>query len=200
MDKSAETRFPVHELIRRRWSPVTYSDRPVALADLGSLFEAARWAASCYNDQPWRFLVASKEHEAEYRRMLGCLVEKNQAWAASAPVLILAVASVRFEFNGRENRWARHDIGMAVMSLLLEAADLGLHAHAMAGFDPDRARETFGIPEGFEPVTAIAAGYLGDVAAAPEAQRQRDETPRSRRPLESIVFAGQWGNTADFVK
>ncbi|MDQ1256915.1 MAG: hypothetical protein QG656_1515, partial [Candidatus Hydrogenedentes bacterium] len=200
MQKRAETHFPIHDLLAERWSPVTYSDRPVEPEQLGSLIEAARWAASCYNEQPWRFIVATKDDPAAYARMLGCLVELNVAWAQHAPVLMIAVARERFETNETPNGWAQHDVGMAVMNLLLQAAAMGLHAHGMAGFNKDTARETLGIPEGYEPMTAIAVGYLGDIENAPEKLKQRDQPPRQRRPLETIVFKGQWGVPADFVK
>jgi len=199
MKKPAVVRYLIHELIETRWSPVTFADRPVEREKLGSLMEAARWAASCYNEQPWRFIVASKDAPKDYERALACLVELNQAWARTAPVLMVAVASLRFERDGSENGWARHDVGMAVMSLLLQATALGLHAHAMAGFDKDAARAAFAIPDGFEPMTAIAVGYLGDPAKAPEALRKRDEAPRSRKPLESFVYAGRWGRVAPFI-
>lgn len=200
MEKPAEVRFPVHTLISNRWSPVTFSDRPVPVEYLGSLMEAARWSASCYNDQPWRFIIATKETPEAYERLLHCLMDANIAWAKSAPVLMLAVASLRFEFNGQENGWARHDTGMAVMSVLLQASALGLHAHGMAGFDKQAARTAFNIPEGFEPMTVIAVGYLGDPASAPDALRQRDQAPRTRRSLESFAFGGMWGDPAPFSK
>lgn len=199
MEKPAEVAYPVHDLIGQRWSPVTFADRRVEAAQLGSLMEAARWAASCYNEQPWRFIVATKEQPEAYERLLHCLVEKNQEWARSAPVLMLAVASLRFGFNGKPNGWAQHDVGMAVMSLMLEATALGLHAHGMAGFNKVTARETFDIPEDFEPMTAIAVGYIGDPFTAPDALRQRDESPRARNPLDAMVFSGQWGQTASFL-
>jgi nitroreductase len=200
MQKRAETHFPIHDLLAERWSPVTYSERPVEPERLGSLIEAARWAASCYNEQPWRFIVATKDDPAAYDRMLGCLVELNVAWAQHAPVLMIAAARERFETNETPNGWAQHDVGMAVMSLLLQAAAMGLHAHGMAGFKKDVAREALGIPEGYEPMTAIAVGYLGDIENASEKLKQRDQTPRQRRPIESIVFSGQWGVPADFIE
>ncbi|HEO71506.1 MAG TPA: nitroreductase [Candidatus Hydrogenedentes bacterium] len=200
MEKLADVRFPVHEVIARRWSPVTFSERPVSAEQLGSLIEAARWAASCYNEQPWRFIVATKEEPESYAKLLGCLVEKNKAWAQSAPVLMVAVAAQSYEGNGKPNHWAEHDVGMAVMSILFEATAVGLRAHPMAGFDNDAVREAFGVPEGYKPMTAIAVGYMGDMGTAAEEHRQRDEALRSRRPIESLAFSRTWGKTAWFIE
>lgn len=158
------------------------------------LFEAARWAPSSNNEQPWRFIFANKDHELEWNRLLSCLVEANRKWAYHAPVLILSVASLNFEEDATPNRHAFHDTGMAVENLVLQATALGLSAHQMAGFDVEKARADLKIPSGYEPVAMIAVGYPGDLASLSDRLRERELRPRSRRPLSDWTFAGQWGN------
>ncbi len=194
VDKAAVTDHPIQELLARRWSPYAFADRLVAKADLQSLFEAARWAASSYNEQPWRYIVATREDPEEFQRLLGCLVEGNQKWAKFVPVLALGVVNLKFARNGEDNRAAVHDLGLASGNLLVEATARGLVVHQMIGILPDKARETYGIPEGCEAWTALAIGYQGDPASLPERLRNRDLAPRTRKPLREIVFSGKWGN------
>jgi nitroreductase len=191
MKKTAETAFPVHELIAERWSPRAFADRPVDPALLGSLLEAARWAPSCFNAQPWRLLVARREDAEGFERLAACLVEGN-AWAKRAPVLMLTVARTTFEHNGKPNRHAWHDVGLASAALALQAQALGLATHMMAGFDAAKAREQLGIPEGYEPVAMIAVGHPGDAGALPEPLAERERSPRTRHALEAIAFGAGW--------
>ena len=193
MEKPAQTQIPIHELLGKRWSPRAYDERPVERAKLQSLFEAARWAPSSNNEQPWRFVVAIKEDQTEYARLLACLVEGNRKWASRAPVLILSVASLNFEDDSKPNRHAFHDTGMAVENLVLQATALGLAAHQMAGFDVEKARADLKIPSGYEPVAMIAVGYPGDPASLPDRLRERELQPRSRQPISEWTFSGQWG-------
>jgi nitroreductase len=186
----------VHELLRERWSPRAFADRGVDPEDLRALLEAAQWAPSCFNEQPWAFVVARREDGEEFERLLGCLVPGNQAWARSAAVLMLSVAKLRFERNGKPNRHAGHDVGLAVAQLTAQATALGLGVHQMAGFDADAARSTYSIPEGWEPMAAIAVGHPGDPDALPDGLRERELGPRSRKPLSDFVFAGEWGKSA----
>lgn len=199
MEKLAETQYPIHDLLRRRWSPRAFSDRRVEPDKLRSLWEAARWAPSSYNEQPWSFIVATKEDEAEYARLLSCLVEGNIQWAQHAPVLMVSVARLSFEEDGKPNRHAFHDVGQAVANLIVQATALGLVVHQMAGIFPDKIRELYGIPEGYEAVAGIALGYPGDPATLPERLRQRELAPRSRNPIQGFVFAGRWGQTSPIV-
>ncbi len=196
MEKPAETRYPVHDLIRRRWSPLAFADRPVEPEKLGALLEAARWSASSYNQQPWAFLVATKSAPAEFDRMLGCLVDANAAWARQAPVLMIAVAKLAFDHNGKPNRHAMHDVGAAVAQMSLQAVAMGLFAHPMAGFLVDKTREVYGVPPDWEPATAVAIGYPGDPGGLSDALRQREQSPRVRKPLDQFVFAVRWGQPA----
>ncbi len=193
MSNPADPAHPVHDLIATRYSPRAFSDRAVSQEDVRSLLEAARWAPSCFNEQPWRYLLAMKSQPDEFARMLSCLVEFNQSWAKEASVLLLAVASTQFERNQKPNRHAWHDVGAASGSLSLQATALGLQAHQMAGFDADRARAEFAIPEEFEPVAAIAIGYPGSADSLPEDLRERELAARERKPLSELVFSGAWG-------
>jgi len=199
MEKPAQTGFPIHELLRRRWSPRAFSDRPVEPQKLRSLLEAARWAPSSYNEQPWAYLVATREDPEEHARMLSVLVEGNMAWAQRAPVLMLSLARLHFERNGKPNRHAFHDVGLATAQLVTQATALGLVVHQMAGFHAEKARELFGIPEDWEPVAAIALGYPGEPESLPESLRQREFAPRTRKPLEQFIFTGRWGQTSELV-
>ena len=197
--KQAATDHPILTLLAARWSPYGFEDRPVSEADLRSLFEAARWAASSYNEQPWNYLVATKEDAVEFARLLGCLVEANQVWAKTAPVLVLGVVSLQFAKNKQDNRAAVHDLGLAAGNLLMEATARGLFVHQMIGILPDKAREVYQIPEHFEAWTALAIGYKADPATLSDALRERDLTPRQRKPLGKFVFTGQWGQSSPLV-
>jgi nitroreductase len=199
-EKKASTDYPIHELLAERWSPYAFDDRPVPEADLRSLFEAARWAPSSYNEQPWRYIVATKHDPEQFQRLLSCLVEGNQVWAKGAPVLILGVVSLRFARNAKDNRAAVHDLGLAAGNLLLEATARGLFVHQMIGIVPEKARDVYKIPEGSEAWTALAIGYLGDPKRLPDRLRERDLAPRQRKPLSEFVFAGEWGAPAHLAR
>jgi nitroreductase len=197
--KKAVTDHSIQQVLAERWSPYGFEDRPVAEADLRSLFEAARWAASSYNEQPWNYLVATRENPQEFGRLLSCLVEANQAWAKAAPVLVLGVVSLRFAKNNQDNRAAVHDLGLAAGNLVVEATTRGLSVHQMIGILPDKAREVYQIPEHFEAWTAMAIGYKADPAKLPDALKERDLAPRQRKPLSKFVFTGQWGKPSPLV-
>lgn len=193
------TDHPVHDLIISRWSPYAFADRPVSQGDLSSVFEAARWAASSYNEQPWSYIVATRDQPAEFERLLSCLVEGNQAWAKFAPVLALGCTSLNFERNGKPNAAAIHDLGLASANLTFEATARGLAIHQMIGIFPDRARELYQIPEGVQPLTGLAIGYVGDLGALPESIRERDRERRPRKPLAKFIFGGKWGTTSPII-
>jgi nitroreductase len=200
MQKFADTTYPIEPLLKQRWSPRAFATRPVEVDKLLSLWEAARWSASCTNQQPWYFIVATKEDQAEYARLLSCLRENNQLWASQAPVLMVSVAKLAFDMNGQPNRYAFHDVGLAVANLIVQATALGLYVHQMAGFYPDKVRELYNVPDGFEPVAGIVLGYPGDPATLPEDLQQRELAPRTRKPFEFFVFQGAWGETSPLVK
>ena len=199
MHKAAATDHPVHELIRNRWSPRAFSDKPVEPAVLASLFEAARWAASSYNEQPWAYLVATKDDPENFKKMLSVLMEFNQNWAKNAPVLAISVARRNFSHNVTPNPVAVHDVGAANAQLTAEATSRGLLVHQMAGFSRDKARQSFGIPDGWDPVSAIAIGYPGDPQTLPEDFRNKELAPRARKPIREFVMTGHWGHTAPFA-
>jgi len=182
----------IMDVIRKRWSPAIYSPQSVEPEKLLSVLEAARWAPSSFNAQPWSFLVARKEEPEEFARMLSCLVPGNVAWAQHVPVLMISVARLHFEHNSAPNRYAFHDTGIATGFLMLQAASLGILAHGMAGFDAAKARELYAIPAPHEAVAAIGLGYPGDEQGASEELRKRNQR-RPRRKLEEFVFAGRWG-------
>lgn len=177
---------PVHSLIEQRWSPYAFADKPVDAADLHSLLEAAHWAPSSFNEQPWRFIVATKDDPEQFQRMLDCLVPANQEWAGKVPVLMLSVASLNFAKNGKPNRHALHDVGLASATLALQATNIGLAVHFMSGFDGTKARATFAIPDDFEPTAAIAIGHHLNGPAG------NDLPLRKRRPVEAFTYAGAW--------
>jgi nitroreductase len=197
--KQATPDHPIHELIARRWSPYAFADRPVSDDDLRSLFEAARWAASSYNEQPWRYIVATRADAEDFGRLLSCLVEGNQAWARAAPVLAIGCTSLTFARNGKPNAAAHHDLGIASATLTLEATARGLCVHQMIGILPDRARELYSIPEGVQPLTGLAIGYPDDPDALPETYRERDLAPRPRKALPEFVFGDRWGTPSSLV-
>jgi nitroreductase len=193
MTMRAQTNHPVNELIAARWSPYAFADRPVSREDLQALFEAARWAASSYNEQPWSYLVATREDTDEFARLLSCLVEGNQVWAKAAPVLALGCTSLTFSRNGQPNAAALHDLGLASANLSLEATARGLAVHQMIGILPDRARQLYRIPDHVRPLTGLAIGYPGDPGTLPEHLRPRDAARRPRKPLAAFLFTGGWG-------
>jgi nitroreductase len=196
MDRPAPSDYPIHDLLSRRWSPRAFADRAIEADKLLRLLEAARWAPSSYNEQPWAFLIGTREHPADYERVLGCLVEFNQSWARSAPVLMLTVAHLTFERNNQPNRHGFHDVGLAMANLTVQATAEGLFVHQMAGILPDRARQEFAIPADWEAVSGVAIGYPGDPQSLPEQLRTRELATRTRKPLTSFVFTGSFGRSA----
>jgi nitroreductase len=199
MEKFAQTDYPVIEILKRRWSPRAFSNQMVEPEKLRSLFEAARWAPSSFNEQPWSFILATKQKPEEHALLLSCLAEKNQQWAQQAPVLMVSVAKLNFEKTGKPNRHAFHDVGLAMGNVLVQATALDLFVHQMAGFSPEKVREIYGVPDGFEPVAAIAIGYGADVEDLPETFRQAELGPRSRKPIQSFVFQGQWDQASPLI-
>lgn len=189
--KRGVTDAPVLDVILRRWSPRAFDAKTVSDSDLTTIFSAAAWAASSFNEQPWRFLVGRKGDET-WTRIFNALTPANQGWTKAAPVLYVALANKNFSHNGSANRVAVHDVGAACATLSLQATALGLHTHGMAGFDPQVLRDSFGIPDDFDPISCWALGYLGDPETLPEKYRKSELEPRTRKPLEAFVFK-EWG-------
>lgn len=191
---AVESDHAVHGLITERWSPYSFSDRAVALAELRSLFEAARWAPSSYNEQPWSYIVATKDDADGFERLLSCLVEGNQGWAKAAPVLAIGCTRLDFTRNGKPNAAAQHDLGLASANLSFEATARGIAVHQMIGILPDRVRELFAVPENVLPLTALAIGYHNaDATHLAEDVRARDNARRGRKPLAEFLHGGSWG-------
>jgi nitroreductase len=182
-------------LILERWSPRAFADRDVSPADLRIIFEAARWAPSSYNEQPWRFFVGHRNSDT-YNKIADALVPSNQAWAMHAPVLILGVSRTRFSHNESPNNYASHDLGAATVLITLQAALLGIATHQMAGFDWVKAREAFEIPEIYAMGSVMAMGYHGEISDLPERFQAQEQAPRSRKPLSEIVLSS-WDRPAD---
>jgi nitroreductase len=179
-----------------RWSPRSFANRDVSPADLRKVFEAARWAASSYNEQPWRFLVGLR-NSSTYKKIFSTLIGFNQGWAGAAPVLILGVASSKFRLNGTDNRHALYDLGAASSYLTLQAAALGLTSHQMAGYDQAAARQVLEIPDSFVLGAVIALGYQGEPSALGQEQLIAQEiAPRTRKPLSEFVLSS-WGEPAN---
>lgn len=197
--KHASPDHPIHELLSQRWSPYAFADRPVKAGDLNSLFEAARWSASSYNEQPWNYLVATRENSVEFERLLSCLVPANQAWAKAAPVLVLCVVSTKFAKNRQDNRAAVHDLGLASANIVTEATARGLSVHQMIGILSEKARELYHIPQHFEAWTAMAIGYAAAAVAIPDDLHERDLAPRTRKPVGEFVFERSWGKTSALI-
>jgi nitroreductase len=198
--REVETRYPVLPELLSRWSPRSFADRDPETHKLASIFEAARLAPSAHNSQPSRFIVGRRGDGTTYERLFSCLDPHNQLWAHAAPVLVLgAVSQRRFsQVTGGFVPYAHcmHDLGLAVMSLIVQAQHLGLHCHPMAAFDPDRAQAEFAIPPLFMPGIMIALGYLGSPQSLPEPVRAQENGVRIRRQLEELVFEEGWGQAA----
>ena len=188
---------PINALIAGRWSARAIGGRPVEREKLLTLFEAARWAPSSFNEQPWRYVIATQDDPESFERMASCLVAGN-AWAKSAYLLGLSIARPRFARGGKPNIHAWHDVGAASLSMFLQAAELGLHMHEMAGFDRARAKDLLGLDDDHEPVAMLAIGYPGDPAALPEPLRAKESAPRERLGVEQLVFLGRLGVPATF--
>ena len=196
MDKPAAPDHPIHELLVRRWSPRAFSDHLIEPDKIHSLLEAARWSASSFNEQPWSFLIATRDDEALFSKAVSCLFEANQSWAQTAPLLILTTSKKSFSHNNKPNRVYLHDLGLAIGSLSLQATAMGLALHQMAGVDVEKIRQLYDVPPDHDPITAIAVGYPGDPQQLPPKIREIEQSPRTRKSLSEFVFSGQFGTPA----
>lgn len=187
--KQAKPEHPILDVIAKRWSPYRYSPKPVEADKLEQCLTAASWAASSFNEQPWIFFLATRDESAKFDKMLGCLVEANQAWAKNAGALLLTAYRPNFSKNGKPNRVALHDLGQAAAYFVLQAASLGLQAHQMSGVELDKVRSGYDIPSEYEPATAIAVGYADlSEAKSGDALAERDLVPRARLSIPEFVF------------
>lgn len=199
LEKKAQTAVAIDDLLARRWSPRAFDpEKSVSREQLLAVLEAARWAPSCYGDEPWRYLVWDRSRDpGAWQKAFECLAESNQQWVKNAPVLLASLACGVFGHNGKPNRWGQHDTGAASENLVLEAVAVGLAAHQMGGFNAEKLRRAFAIPDEFTPMAMIAVGH----PAAPDTLegdlKERELRPRKRRPLEETFFEGAWGQPVD---
>ncbi|WP_431284165.1 nitroreductase family protein [Humitalea sp. 24SJ18S-53] len=193
-DRTAPADHSIPPLLASRWSPRAYEDRAPDDATLARVLEGARWAASCFNDQPWSFLVTRRGGDG-HAAMLGCLGAFNQAWAGRAPVLIISFARKSFAHNGEPNRHAWYDVGQATANMALAAAAEGMQLHQMAGFDAAAARTAFQVPDTHDAVAAITMGWAGDPAILSESQAAKEVAPRTRHAIGAFTHLGAWGGT-----
>ncbi|ALW85671.1 hypothetical protein AUC43_11580 [Hymenobacter sedentarius] len=188
---------PILPVLTQRRSPRAYSSQPVPADVLKQVFAAASSAASCFGEQPWRYLVGTRATSPEaYNKILTSMGEFNQVWAKSAPVLAVSIAKLHFSHDDNPNRHALHDVGQATATLAIQAAELGLQVHQMAGFSIDKVRTAFGLPAGYEPVAVFTLGYPGDPASLPDGLRDKEIAPRVRKPLAEFMFEGEWPTPA----
>jgi nitroreductase len=190
-EKPAATDLPVIDPIVRRWSPVIFSGQPIDLKTIATLFEASRWAPSSFNEQPWRYVYATKD-DGEQRAKLESLLMDGNTWAKDAYLLLISFTRKKFARNAKENRHAMHDLGAASGFLTLQAVSMGLMTHQMAGFHVDKANETLGVPADFVPGSMMAVGYSGDIAGAKPDMKERDAGPRQRNEQQKFAFHGKW--------
>lgn len=195
MLKPAITQVPIDATIAARWSGRAYdAAKSVSQNQVIALLEAARWAPSCFGDQPWRFVVWDKNTDlTSWQQAIDCLVAGNQAWAKDAPVLLLVCADTLFSHNQQANRWAQYDTGAAAENLCLQASSMGLMAHQMGGFNADAARELFAVPAQYMPMAMISVGYPADIATLEGEVLNRETAERKRHSLNTLFFANSWG-------
>jgi len=194
MNKPTITQVLIDETIANRWSGRAFdSNRAVTQAQTTALLEAARWAPSCFGDQPWRFVVWNNNIDSNaWQQALDCLAPSNQAWAKDAPLLMLVCADTLFSHNQQANRWAQYDTGAAAENLCLQASSMGLMAHQMGGFNADLAREKFNIPVQFTLMAMISVGYQEVLANLDGDTLARETAPRKRRAFNDLFFSGRW--------
>lgn len=188
MDKEAQTGLKILEIIKKRWSPRAFSDRAVEEDKLERIFEAARWSASCFNEQPWRFIVGIKGQDEKYRKIFDTLAEGNQVWCKSLPVLLIIVGKKTFSGNDKPNQWYSYDCGQAAAYISMQAMTEGLYVHQMAGFNAARVRTAFNLPDDLDPVTAMAVGYIGDPETLPDDLKKMELSKRVRRPYKDLFI------------
>lgn len=191
MNKKAKTSVPILDLLESRWSPRAFSPKAVEKEKLIALFEAARWSASCFNEQPWRFIVGQKENET-FKKIFATLADGNQVWCKDVPVLVAMVGKSTFSHNDKPNKWYRYDLGQSAAYISVQAMALGLYVHQMAGFEADQLKDSFSIPENFEAHTVLAIGYIGNADQLSADLRRTELAERKRRALPDLLFHERW--------
>lgn len=194
IQKPADTEQDIDTLLAERWSGRAYDpDLEVSEEHIVALTEAARWAPSCSGEEPWRYLICNKfTDKAAWDKAFDSLMPGNQTWAQHAPLLILAASATEFREKDKDNPWVGHDTGAASLSLCLQATSLGLMSHQMGGYDPDKMRAAFNIPDNIRLWSMIAIGHPAPLDSLTEEQMERELKPRQRRPLSEQFFRGKW--------
>jgi len=195
MKKPANNAHPILKVFKNRWSPRAYSEDPVEKEKLKSIFEAARWAPSARNEQPWRFILGQKGDET-WKKIFNSLAEWNQQWTKRAPILVANVTKNFYDYKHLINKTALYDTGQAVAMMVTEAVNQGLIGHQMGGFSPEKVIEYFNLPEGYQPVSITAFGYYGDASLLPDDMLESEMEERKRRPLIESVFANSFGESS----
>jgi nitroreductase len=195
IESKATTQYPISEQLANRWSGRAYDpNKNLDRKQIVTLLEAARWAPSCFGDEPWRFIICDKTtNETAWQKAFECLVEGNRSWAIDAPLLSIITANTLFGHNDKPNKWCNYDTGAAALSLCVQATDMGLMTHQMGGFDPAKASELFSIPEQFIPIAMMTVGYQLDIEDMTDEIKERELAERKRKPLGECFFEGEWG-------
>ncbi len=196
MEKPADNQFPILGTFRQRWSPRAFSEKAIEKEKLQSMLEAARWAPSARNEQPWRFIVGVKG-DGTWEKIYKILVEWNRQWAGRAPVLVINIGKKFYDFKHLENDTYQYDTGQAVAMMVTEAVNQELIGHQMGGFSASKARELFEIPDDYQPISISAFGYYGDPDQLPEDMRKSEFEERKRRPLNDTVFSSKFGESSN---
>lgn len=195
MNKTTPTIAPVSDFIEKRWSPRSFdANKRISEKDIQSIFEAARWAPSCFNDQPWKFIVADRfQNEDAWNKMLACINDWNQGWAKSCPVLSIILHDTQFDRNGKHNKWGPYDTGAAAVSLMYQAIELGIHSHQMGGFHEDKIYDSYKIPDRYKAISVIAFGYHDQDGPADNEYKETDKKARERKNPNDSFFMNEWG-------
>lgn len=188
------SKYQLNEIIKNRRSPVIFSDKIIENEIIDLLFEAARWAPSSMNEQPWRFIFATRDDNNAFEKLFNCLLEGNKPWNKNIPLLILGIAKLNFDYKNRVNAHAKYDLASAVANLTYQANSMDLWVHQMGGFDAEKAKSKFNIPDGFEPMVMLSVGYIGNLENADEKLLKRDQAERKRKPLDELVFKNTWND------
>lgn len=196
--KKANTTYPIHDILSKRWSPRAFDEKAIEREKLLALFEAARWSPSASNLQPWSFIVGLKG-DTTYDKAFSSLVEFNQLWAGFAPVLVLTIAKKNIKESNKINGTYQYDLGQSVAHLSFQAMHEGIYVHQMSGFDQRKAEKEFEIPENYEAVSVIAMGYIGKTEILPERMQKSETDKRIRKELNSFIFSGKFGQTSKLI-
>lgn len=194
--KKVQPDYAILPIFSQRFSPYAFSSKAVSTEDIRAVFEAARYAPSSYNEQPWRCIVATSSDKNEFDQLVNCLAEPNRPWAKRAPVLAIGLFNNNFKKNGKENKAAPHDLGIASAFLTVEATQRGLYVHQMIGIEADTIRKEYKVPDDVTPFTALAIGYLGgpeDLKELPDGYAERDKNGRQRLAQDEFIFSSSFG-------